>query len=80
MTEPETRVAANARGRDLMAVVLVGDGLLGLLIPERQVRRWERGPATWRCTMRYLEQRPWLTRVLAAAEICAGLRLGLRDD
>jgi hypothetical protein len=79
MTETEPRAAANSRSRDLMAMILVGDGLLGLLIPGRHVHRWNRGPATWRCAMQYLELRPGLTRLLAASELCVGLWLGLQD-
>ena len=34
--------------KELVAMILIGDGVLGTLIPTRHVRRWEVGPKRWR--------------------------------
>ena len=63
--------------RDLAGILLLGDGIVGVLIPTRHTRRYERGPGPWRRAMRYFASRPALTRAAAIAEIVAGLRLGM---
>ena len=63
--------------RDLTAVVLIGDGIVGALIPTRHTRRYDTGPGPWRSAMRFFARRPALTRAAAIAEIIAGLRLAM---
>ncbi|MGH3442693.1 MAG: hypothetical protein ACRDUY_11755 [Nitriliruptorales bacterium] len=58
---------------ELLAMVLIGDGVLGAVIPARHVRRWERGPEPWRRTLECFARRPGLVRVLALAEAGVGL-------
>lgn len=63
--------------RDLLGIVLIGDGVVGAAIPRRHTRRYERGPRWWRASMRFFARRPLLVRALAAAEIAAGASIAL---
>lgn len=66
--------------RELLAMVAIGDGILGLVEPRRHVARWETGP--WAGAMAWAGRRPGLTRVMAGAELLVALwyirRLALR--
>ena len=64
---------------DVAAAALVGDGVLGLLMPERRLRVWYRGPDWWERTVGSLLRHPTWTRVLAAAEAGAGVWLACRE-
>ena len=64
--------------RDLGGIALVGDGVVGTLIPARHTRRYQTGPSPWRSAMRFFVKRPGLTRVLAVAEVAAGLWVATR--
>ena len=64
-------------GRDLGAISLIGDGIVGLLIPARHARRYDVGPTSWRRAMRFFAHRPVLTRAIAVVEVVAGLRLAM---
>lgn len=68
--------------RDISGIVLIGDGVVGALVPVRHSRRYEMGPSPWRSAMRFFVRRPALTRALAAAELAAGLWVatGGHDD
>lgn len=61
------------RVTEIAALLLVGDGVVGMLQPERHVRLWQRGPRTYRAAVEPFVKHPGLTRVLAAAEAAAGL-------
>ena len=63
--------------RDLGAISLIGDGIVGVLIPARHTRRYEVGPTSWRTAMQFFARRPSLTRAVAIAEVVAGLRLAM---
>ena len=63
---------------DITAIALIGDGVVGALIPARHVRRYQRGPETWRGAMRWFADRPQLTRALALLEVGSGVALTLR--
>lgn len=69
MTSPAAEAAA---------IGLIGDGVVGALIPARHARRWEVGPSWWKRLMHPFAARPQLTRVLAVAELAAGLWVALR--
>ncbi len=57
--------------KETVAMVLIGDAVLGLVRPRRHVARWQIGP--WAPAMAWMRQRPTLTRALAGAELAAGL-------
>lgn len=58
---------------DAVAIVVIGDGVVGALFPSRHVARWMRGPAAWRAVMRPFADHPGLTRVVGVAEVGVGL-------
>ena len=70
----------NRRWWELVAIPLVGDGMLGILIPARHVRRWLVGPTWWRDAMRPFVRRPQLTRWVGIAEVALGLWLAVREN
>ncbi|MGB2570951.1 MULTISPECIES: hypothetical protein [Micromonospora] len=60
------------RASELAAMVMIGDGVLGTVMPERHVSRWILGPQRWR-PMRVFAERPALTRALGAVEAAVGM-------
>lgn len=61
------------RVAEVAAIVLIGDGVVGALFPARHARRWLREPAAWRRAMSLFVEHPRLTRIVAAAQIVAGV-------
>jgi hypothetical protein len=60
-------------------MLLIGDGMMGLMRPCRYTQDWEMGPASWQRLMRFLNERPNLTRVLGAMEVAGGLALAMSE-
>lgn len=67
------------RLKELVAIVVIGDGVVGLVAPRRHSLLWELGPEWYRRAMETLAGRPGLVRALAAAEVVGGLWLALRQ-
>jgi hypothetical protein len=63
------------RAINLMAMLMIGDGMLAMLMPQRHARTWEKGPHLWEIIMRYFIKRPELTRWLGAVELATGVWL-----
>ena len=63
------------RVKYLAAMMLIGDGTVALLRPQRDALTWNAGPESWRALMGYLSDHPKLTRAIGLAEITAGLAL-----
>ena len=61
------------RIREVVAMSMIGDGVLGAWQPARHAARWQVGPTSWQRLMHVFVRRPWLTRLLAAAETGGGL-------
>ena len=64
---------------NMLAAFLAGDGILVLLMPERQTLLWspDWSPAPWRNSLRFLARKPRLTRLLAALELSCGIVIGM---
>lgn len=56
-----------------VAMVAIGDGVLGVLFPVQHSTRWDLGPEPWRKYMRMWAQHPDLVRALSLVEIVAGI-------
>lgn len=56
---------------DLMAVAMIGDGALALLLPTEHMKTWICGPQRLRDLINFFAERPGLTRLVGAVEICA---------
>lgn len=57
--------------RELLAMVAIGDGILGLVEPRRHVARWAAGP--WAGAMTWARRRPGLTRAMAGTQLLVAL-------
>lgn len=68
------------RTLEFAGILLVGDGVIGALRPERHARLWIAGPRVWREAMEPFAERPGLTRAIGAAEIALGLWLAARTE
>src|SRR5215216_3019753 len=62
---------------ELLAMLAVGDGLIALVAPRRHSLLWRFGPEGYKELMERFAERPNLVRLLAAAEIGAGLLTGV---
>jgi hypothetical protein len=68
------------RCKESFGLMLIGDGVLALLEPERHVRLWAEGPRLWRMLMKPFVSRPTITRVVGGLELAFGLWLSSRQD
>jgi hypothetical protein len=66
------------RWEDLLAMVLVGDGVLSLMHPRRHSAIWKCGPASYRKFAGELEKHPQATRGMGLAFVALGLWIGHR--
>jgi hypothetical protein len=60
---------------ELLAILMIGDGVLALTQPRRHMQLWSAGPEPWRNLVSFFEKRPVLTRATGAASIALGLWL-----
>lgn len=67
------------RLKELTAILLIGDGVVGFAAPRRHSLLWRFGPEGYTETVAWFAERPGLVRVLAAAEVAGGLWLALRQ-
>lgn len=67
---------------ELLAIVMIGDGVLALTQPRRHTQLWNAGPEPWRNLCSFFEKRPGLTMAVGGASIALGLWLasGLRRE
>jgi hypothetical protein len=74
MTHPEP-----SRFQETTAMLLIGDGVLGLLRPSAHCDVWRIGAQKWDTALEWFAERPRLVRVCAAVEVAAGLWLAQRQ-
>ena len=67
------------RIKEVVGIMMIGEGAVGLLEPRRHVLLWRRGPGPWEHLMDVFVERPRMTRILAAMEVLFGLSLALRQ-
>ena len=74
-------MAANLTGRvaEMAAVFMIGDGLLGLVQPERHVALWDHEALGAEAVVRPFSGRPGLRRAYGAVQLVAGLWLASRQ-
>jgi hypothetical protein len=61
-------------------MVLIGDGVMGLLRPSRDAAAWKHGPLLWRKSMALLQRSPTATRMVAVAQIAGGVWWALHRE
>jgi hypothetical protein len=65
--------------KELLALLLIGEGVVGTLYPERYTLLWATGPRPWREFIDWWAKRPGRLRLLCAAEAGVGLWLATRQ-
>ncbi|GAA0673944.1 hypothetical protein FHT00_001461 [Sphingomonas insulae] len=68
-----------ARGAEMAAIFMVGDGLIGLAQPRRHVDLWKRDALGTEAVVAPFVDRPGRRRLYAVAQIAAGLWLASRQ-
>lgn len=63
----------SSRVKELLAILLIGDGVVALLNPQRHVHLWRRGPKVYRQLMEAFLRRPGMTQLLSAVEVVLGI-------
>ena len=63
---------------ELVAMLMIGEGVLTLIAPRRHSLLWEFGPEGYRRVIEAFAEHPTLSRLVAAAEAGLGLWLALR--
>ena len=63
---------------ELLAILMIGEGVLTLIAPRKHSLLWEFGPEGYRRAVEAFAEHPTLTRLVAAAETGLGLWLALR--
>lgn len=63
-----------------VAMVLIGDGVMALVHPQRDAKAWAAGPKPWRDLMQALHDRPVLTRAIGATQVAAGIVWALNQE
>jgi hypothetical protein len=65
----------NKRLKEILGIVLIGDGLVGLLQSRRHTSLWRGGPKPYRHMMDELVSRPILSKSVGAALVGIGFWL-----
>ena len=60
---------------ELVAIAMIGDGVLGVLFPKGHARLWKIGPQAWQDATEKFAENPDATRIASAAEIIVGVVL-----
>ncbi len=72
-------ISITDRCLEVLALAMIGEGIVGLLRPSRYSRFWKVGPEPVREFTEYLAEHRDLTRAFCVGEIAVGLRLALRE-
>lgn len=68
-----------ARGLEVLALAMIGEGIVGLLRPRRYSLFWKIGPHWLRETAETLADHCEATRLICLGEIALGLWIALRE-
>ena len=60
---------------ELVAIAMIGDGVLGVLFPKGHARLWKVGPQVWQDATEKFADNPDATRIGSLAEIIVGVVL-----
>lgn len=56
-----------------VAMMAIGDGVLGALFPVEHCTRWDVGPKPWRECMRMFAKHPEITRTISVLQLAVGI-------
>ena len=68
------------RMKELLAMLIIGDGIIALLFPRRHCLLWKFGPQPYRDLMQEFAARPGMTRLLGAMEAALGIWLASEQE
>ena len=68
-----------ARLKECLAMMMIGDGVLGVLEPHRHAALWRRGPGWWRAMIEPFVRHPEMTRWVGVGEVVLGVWLSSRQ-
>lgn len=74
-----TNCTVTKRALEVLGLMMIGEGVIGLLHPRRYSLFWKIGPDWMRNSMDTLAEHREMTRLLCVGEIVAGLWLSLRE-
>lgn len=74
-----TTTTLASRSLEVLALAMIGEGLIGMLRPRRYPLFWKIGPEWLRHTTQTLAEHREATRLISAGEIAVGLWLALRE-
>jgi hypothetical protein len=63
----------------ITAMLMIGDGIVAILEPRRDLEVWDGGPKSYREMLRWMAKHPTLTRAVGAAEAAGGILLALQS-
>jgi hypothetical protein len=64
-----------ARVEETTAMMMIGDGVLGLIAPESHCLMWRAGHGRWRAAVEWFAAHPAAVRAFAAGELATALWL-----
>lgn len=67
------------RLKDLLAIGLIGDGVIAMIAPSRHSELWTGGPEFYRKINRPFIEHLMVTRAVATGQIAAGLWITMRQ-
>lgn len=67
------------RLKELLAILIIGDGVLALVAPRRHPRLWKFGPQGYQQLMQAFSERPIMKRFSGVGQIGLGLWLASRQ-
>jgi hypothetical protein len=67
------------RVKEIAAILMIGEGIIGALIPRRHMRLWEFGPKRYRKFIKASAKRPNLIRSASAVGAGLGVWWALRQ-
>jgi hypothetical protein len=67
------------RLKELLAMMMIGEGVIAAIAPRRHTLLWNTGPRPLRRLVVYFARRPQITRILGAAEVGLGYWLARRQ-
>jgi hypothetical protein len=74
-TKEERVDKTTRRFSESVGMLMIGDGILGLVSPRQHCLLWHGGPRWWRDTVDWFAAHPAITRTCGATEVAAGLWL-----
>lgn len=67
------------RIKEVMALLLIGDGIISILEPRRHTKLWARGPVPYRRAMKPLVKDPVVAQLVGVGLIGLGVWLASRQ-